>query len=1059
MSGKERDEVSRAERLHREARQLEGRGRYRQAEKKWLEVLEIKRKVLGEEHPDTANSYQRVALCLGKQGKHADALRLHNKALAIRLQALGEEHPETAFCYSSVGVCLLHLGKPADALPLCHKALAIQRKTLGEDHPHTATCYNDLAGCLMEPGKLVEAHPLYEKALAIRQKALGKDHPDTAASYDSLATCLARQGKHADALPLYEKALAISRQVSGEESPITAHYYDNMAHCLNAQGQHGKAMPLHEKALTIYRKTRGEEHPDTALACHNVAGWLDVQGNHRDALLLFKRAQAINCKVLGEEHLLTVHGYSAVAVCLSNLGKHADALPLFNKTLAIRLKVLGELHPDTAQSYNNLAMCLYRQDRYADALPLLNRALTICKKVRGEEHPDTALACNNVVLCLAAQGKWPEAVRLLQASLPGQEAARFHAAASGFDRAVAARHESPHAMLAVGLARLKQPSGAFRHAEAALARGLLDDLAHSGQEEAQRIATLSGRLRTLDASLVALFARGKLSIDQERQRQDLARLRRAVMAELSRLASAVSARQLASLEDIRSALPADAALVLWLDWLGPRQHWACVLRRLGPPAWVEMPGTGQGGAWSAADLSLPDRLYRVLLDPTSSGRQRDTLVADLRKQRLGPLLPYLQAQDRIPAVTQLFVVPTGHMAYVPVEVLAPEYRVVYVPSGSLLARLKQKHRPLQGHSLLALGDPVFTIGPPPEPPDHGVLLTVVPPGSNAARAGLQASDVLLSVGKKRLESADDLTPALSDAPASALYWRDGKKFVTRLSAGPLGAVVDQRSARAAVRALRRQGASLVQRGTGHQRLPGTRLEVESLARLVPSATTLLGSAASEQELDRLQARGKLKEFRLLHFATHGAVDEATPDHSRLILAQDRLPRPEPGHKLYTGELTVQAIRQRWQLGADLVVLSACQTALGKSAGGEGLLGFAQAFLSRGARSVVLSRWKVDDTATALLMVRFYENFLGKRAGLKRGLARAEALAEAKKWLAGLKRKRAEALAAKLSGGVLRGSEGDERPLVKGKPARLPEGDRPFAHPFYWAAFVLVGDPD
>jgi CHAT domain-containing protein len=74
------------------------------------------------------------------------------------------------------------------------------------------------------------------------------------------------------------------------------------------------------------------------------------------------------------------------------------------------------------------------------------------------------------------------------------------------------------------------------------------------------------------------------------------------------------------------------------------------------------------------------------------------------------------------------------------------------------------------------------------------------------------------------------------------------------------------------------------------------------------------------------------------------------------------------------------------------------------------------------------------------------------------MGRAEALAEAKKWLAGLKRKHAEELAARYAGGLLRGTEGEAKPLVKGKPARLPEGDRPFAHPYYWAAFTLVGDP-
>src|SRR4029077_15327820 len=125
--------------------------------------------------------------------------------------------------------------------------------------------------------------------------------------------------------------------------------------------------------------------------------------------------------------------------------------------------------------------------------------------------------------------------------------------------------------------------------------------------------------------------------------------------------------------------------------------------------------------------------------------------------------------------------------------------------------------------------------------------------------------------------------------------------------------------------------------------------------------------------------------------------------------------------------------------------SACETGLGGEGGGNGLVGFAHAFLARGARSVVLSRWKVDDTATALLMVRFYENLLGNRDGRK-ALGRAEALAEARTWLRGLSRKDAPGVARALTGGLPQGTDGRRGkvvpllPVVK-KPAPVPAGDR------------------
>jgi CHAT domain-containing protein len=252
------------------------------------------------------------------------------------------------------------------------------------------------------------------------------------------------------------------------------------------------------------------------------------------------------------------------------------------------------------------------------------------------------------------------------------------------------------------------------------------------------------------------------------------------------------------------------------------------------------------------------------------------------------------------------------------------------------------------------------------------------------------------------------------------------------------------------------------RGTGHKRLPGTRLEVEAIASLVKGSTSLRASDASEQRLDELIDQGRLKRCRIVHLATHGEIDELRPGRSALILAQDRLPDPvaqvTAGKHPYDGRLTVARIRQRWELDADLVVLSACETGLGQDALGEGLLGFAQAFLSKGARSVILSRWKVADAATALLMIRFYQNLLGKRQN-KKPMGRAASLDEAKKWLRTLKREEAGRLVALYANGMLRGTEGDEKPPAKGKPAELPKGDHPFAHPFYWAAFTLIGDPD
>ena len=195
------------------------------------------------------------------------------------------------------------------------------------------------------------------------------------------------------------------------------------------------------------------------------------------------------------------------------------------------------------------------------------------------------------------------------------------------------------------------------------------------------------------------------------------------------------------------------------------------------------------------------------------------------------------------------------------------------------------------------------------------------------------------------------------------------------------------------------------------------------------------------------------------------IDEEVPTRSAVILTQTGLPDPLEQvlqkKPVFDGRLLVREIQHGWVLKAELVTLSACETALGRDAGGEGFVGFTQALLMSGTRSVCLSLWKVDDTATSLLMQRFYANLLGRRAGLAAPMPKAESLHEAKAWLRGLRRSEVLALTAEQSGGIERG-KGTKARQSGEVTSTIPAGgdnDHPYRPPHFWAAFVLAGDPD
>jgi CHAT domain-containing protein len=189
-----------------------------------------------------------------------------------------------------------------------------------------------------------------------------------------------------------------------------------------------------------------------------------------------------------------------------------------------------------------------------------------------------------------------------------------------------------------------------------------------------------------------------------------------------------------------------------------------------------------------------------------------------------------------------------------------------------------------------------------------------------------------------------------------------------------------------------------------ERLPASRREAESIAALAPAGASF---TALDFRASRPTALSKdVAGARIIHFASHGLLNSRQPELSGIVLSLvDERGEPVQGF-LHTRDV------YGMDLAAELVVLSACQTALGKEVRGEGLVGLARGFMFAGTPKIVASLWKVPDTATAEFMARFY------RGMLREGLAPAAALSAAQ---------------------------------------RSFRGDELWSAPYYWAAFTLQGE--
>jgi Tfp pilus assembly protein PilF len=1098
LSGADADRVAE---LERKSGEYESRDNLPEAIKAAEEVVALRTKLQAEDHWQTRTARRQVETLkkmaaftaeqkadfaaarkqlqdgnsLANRGQFADAQKAYEKALVGYRRLLGPSALHTAIVANNLGKCLQLQSQFGPAESAFREALAGARESVGVDHPEAVNVCTNLATTLQSLGQLPVAEAMLRDVLAANRRLLGDDHPRLAAAYNSLAYNLQAQGQFAVAQQLFASALAICRKAYGEEHPYTSQMYGNLAQSLQGQGEYAQADLLFRHALALTRKALGDKAPETAGCYNNLAGNQSAQEQYADAEKMFRHALEIYLATVREDHVYTALCYENLGLCLSFEKQPAKGEEYLRKAYQIMKKLLGDEHPDTARTLANLGHCLALQGRFDIALKWTREALQARRKQLGDYHKDTVQSLANLGTLLHAQGQYAEAAQAWRAAAAGYEVARLRVNPTGLGRAAFAARESPLLHLAACLARLGKPDEAWKAAEAGFARGLLEELAGTPDATSsaalqQRLARVS-RLDVLDQQIVAL-ARSREPNPEQAQLRDLTQQRTTLIAELAKEAARVNADEMFDLGKVQAQLAADAALLFWIDVKGmdkaadpSGEHWACLVRRQGAPTWLKLPGTGPDGVWTAEDDELPRRVAEALSKQAAEGA-KDTLelTRRLHHQRLARAEAALKESKDMPTVRNLVVVPAGVMAGVPVESLTDRFTVSYAPSATLFATLRHQHgeqapQALAARPALLLGDPNFdttvVARPLPPLPDQGVLVTQVIPGSNAQISGLRPGDVLLRYGAKLLATPADLRTSSGKEKVAVQVWRQGQTLTVDVQPGALGVSLDSRPAAEGLRSAR-EAELFLAKACEHAfpPLPGTRREVQALAGLFAKSELLLGSDAGEQQLDQLARTGRLREFGVLHLATHAQLDRRVPGQSALILAQNQLPDPvqraRDGQKVYTGMLTVADILRTWRLDADLVTLSACETGLGRDLGGEGYLGFTQALFRAHARSLLLSLWKVDGDATVLLMERFYQNLLGKRPGLKQPLPKDESLREAKSWLRELTVKDIDERLSHMP--AVRGAE-SKRPLTASSRA-----EHPYAHPYYWSGFVLIGDP-
>jgi len=329
-------------------------GDYKAAEPYYKQALEIKKKALGEAHPDYARSLNNLGNLYSHMGDYKAAEPYYKQTLEIYKKALGEAHPDYVMSLNNLGILYKNLGDYKAAEPYYKQALEIKKQAFGEAHPDYARSLNNLGNLYSHMGDYKAAEPYYKQALEIYKQALGEAHPDYASSLNNLGILYSDMGDYKAAEPYYKQALEMRKKALGEAHPDYARSLNNLGNLYSDMGDYKAAEPYYKQAMEIRKQALGEAHPDYASSLNNLGNLYSDMGDYKAAEPYYKQAMEIYKKALGEAHPDYAMSLNNLGNLYKNLGDYKAAEPYYKQALEIRKKALGEAHPAYAGSLNNL---------------------------------------------------------------------------------------------------------------------------------------------------------------------------------------------------------------------------------------------------------------------------------------------------------------------------------------------------------------------------------------------------------------------------------------------------------------------------------------------------------------------------------------------------------------------------------------------------------------------------------------------------------------------------------------------------------------------------------
>jgi CHAT domain-containing protein/tetratricopeptide (TPR) repeat protein len=843
-----------------------------------------------------------------------------------------------AAALNDIGVVSLAIGNYKEAVNALEKADQLY-KTLGDQRLEAQTLVS-IGVCYQSMGIEDSSIEAFQRALPVIQ--LNQDKFTEAIALNDLANSYSRIGEKQEALNHYLQALRIEKEEGDKQTE--ADTLNNIGNILDSTGDHSGAVSHYDEALNLAKVT-GDRQLEMVTDVYK-ASVAEEEGEFAKALDLLERALVLSKSV--DDRRWQATALNNTARIHARQGDSAKALELYSQGLTIDREIGDK--PDIAITVSNIADLHLGDGRLEEAEKDYNEALETGRAVGSPEAEEAALyglarlkdRQNDLEGASQLMQRANGILESLRTKIQGDIARATYAASKReqfeFSLELEMRLEQSHP----GEGHIQR---AFELVERSRARGLMDLLRESGVNIREGV---SSELVKQERFLAQQINRGvdrefKLGMNNKhddelhsvRQHVDDLQLELQGVEDEIRRASpryaALTQPPFLSVHEFQNEqLDPDTTLIEYA--LGKRKSYVFVVSQ-GSIVSREIPNREH-------IEGVCHRLYQELTAPNQiiEGESPSAHAKRLAKAEY-------QVGDSARALSEMVLFPVAEQLTTQRLIVVSDGALQYIPFGIL--SLSPEHGTTKDQASLDM--PLLSDREIVNLPSASALTMLGQgarrPRDNERGAVAVLADPVFSRDDPRLQRHRDSSGTKATQPSITASRESNLAFDGSLRDAGLRSVRDSTLAR----------------------LPFTRMEADAIRRLAPQGT--VWESLDFQANRQTALSGRLSRYRIVHFATHGLLDSTHPELSGLVFSL-----VDPTGRPTNGFLSLEDI-YNLSLPVDLVVLSGCETGLGKEIDGEGLIGLTRGFMYAGTPSVVASLWKVEDSATAELMERFYRKLL------------------------------------------------------------------------------------